>query len=474
MVITPNTAEAYNLLHRGAQTLIEITHNGICIDVKYCKRKARELEEDNYKRKQMIWKSTDFGKQWIKTYGDTANLDSRQQLNDILFRRLKWERPDIGEVSEDDDEALDKAILQGLIDRGHKDLEHLLKARKIDKIANTYLKNLIVETMDGRLHPNFNLHLVLTYRSSSDTPNFQNMPIRDPFAGEVIRSSFIPRPGHQILEADYSAVEVKIANCYHLDPAMTAYNLDPKTDMHRDVSIDMFKLKGLIQRGIIRNELFKEKPLSKVRNVGKNKFTFPEFYGSFYKQVAASLWNSVLTDGLMVTADLSVKEHLAQLGISTYQSFESHVKEVERILWKERFPVYDQWRRDWYDAYLDSGSFSSLTGFTYSGLMKRTDVINYPVQGSAFHCLLLAAILMHAWLKKHKMKSKIIGQIHDSLVLDVHPSELRVVSQKLNYYMTEVVPKRFSWIMVPLKAEMDVAPVDQPWFKKAPYDFHAA
>ena len=108
-----------------------------------------------------------------------------------------------------------------------------------------------------------------------------------------------------------------------------------------------------------------------------------------------------------------------------------------------------------------------MTGFRIGGEMSRNDVINYPVQGSAFHVLLKAIIMSQDFLRG--MKSKIVGQIHDSMVLDVHADELQDVLSKIYHIMCVELPKQWKWINVPLDAEVEVAPKGEAWHFKSEY-----
>ena len=105
-----------------------------------------------------------------------------------------------------------------------------------------------------------------------------------------------------------------------------------------------------------------------------------------------------------------------------------------------------------------------LTGFRVDGVHKRNDVINYPVQGAAFHVLLWSLIRLVKWLKKHKMRSVVVGQIHDSIVADVHHDELDEYLAAAKRIMTEDVRKAWPWIIIPLETEAEVGELN--WWEK--------
>jgi DNA polymerase I-like protein with 3'-5' exonuclease and polymerase domains len=112
-----------------------------------------------------------------------------------------------------------------------------------------------------------------------------------------------------------------------------------------------------------------------------------------------------------------------------------------------------------------------LTGFRLEGVFGRKDVINYPVQGSAFHCLLRCLIKVVKWLKRNKMASLVIGQIHDSKLGDVHEDELQEYLTYCHHVMTEELPAEWQWLIVPLEVGFDVAPAGGSWYDKVEHKY---
>ena len=107
-----------------------------------------------------------------------------------------------------------------------------------------------------------------------------------------------------------------------------------------------------------------------------------------------------------------------------------------------------------------------LTGFVVQGLLGRDQVVNYPIQGSCFHVLLWSIIRLTKWLNKHKLQSRLVGQIHDSIIAVVHKDELEDYLEAANWIMTKAVRKAWDWIIVPLEVEAEVAPVGASWHEK--------
>ncbi len=234
--------------------------------------------------------------------------------------------------------------------------------------------------------------------------------------------------------------------------------------MHRDLAMQLF----FIEKDQV------EKKTS--RDWAKNRCTFPFFYGSVYFQCAPHLWEPVEA-GATLPDGTTFREHLRSKGIKRLGkciggqepasgAFEAHVRDVENDFWNNRFQVFAQWKRDWFAAYCRTGEFQMLSGFVCSGLMKRNDVTNYGTQGFAFHWMLWVIIQLQKWLDKYKMKTKIIGEIHDSCLLDTVESELQDVINKVVELISVGLPKKWSSIIVPLEAEIEAGPIDGAWNTK--------
>jgi len=453
----PYKMKAYKLLHNGAITLAEIEGNGIKIDSGYLK-KARGQTEKKIKQLQSELESGDVSKVWKKVFKSKTNFNSNDQLGKVLFEELELTPPALtptGKYKTDE---------KSLMTVEHPFVEAYLRIKKLQKALTTYLKGIEKEVVDGFLHPFFNLNITKTFRSSSDSPNFQNIPVRDKELGELIRKAFIARKGNHLVEIDYSGIEVCVAACYHHDPRMIEYISDPEKDMHRDMAVECYKLRP--------NQVTKD-----IRFYGKNCFVFPQFYGSAYVDCAKNLWEAIGTAKLKTEGGTPLKRHLRKKGIKELGdcdweekprigTFERHIQQVEKNFWEERFKVYANWKKKWYYEYIDRGWMLTKTGFICQGYMKRNEIINYPVQGSAFHCLLWSLIRLNKELKKRKMKTLLVGQIHDSILADVPEEELDEFLILANNVMTKQLMKSWKWINVPLEVEAEVCPIGGSWFDK--------
>jgi DNA polymerase-1 len=445
--------DAYQLMHDGSLALSKISGNGFQMDVMYLKQAQVKLGE------QILEEITEFKKLpdvkvWMKEYGEAFNTASADQLSWLLFDHLGYE---VKKATKSGKASVDVNTLEELLeDTDNPMLKSLMHMRKLDKAMGTYLEGIIRETTDGLLHPGFNLTGARTYRSSSNSPNFQNMPIRDEEIKKLIRTAFIPRRGRQLAELDFKGIEVNVAYFYHRDPNMREYLTDPTKDMHRDMAMELYMLS--------KNEWNK-----KTRHAGKNKFVFPEFYGAHHATVAPDLWKAISLNKLKIGKDndgISVYQHLKKKGIKNVDDFTFHVRRVEDNFWNDRFPVYSEWKDTWMEAYDKKGYFDSLTGFRYIGIMRRNEVINYPVQGSAFHCLLWTLIQMQNWLEENNMESLIVGQIHDSMVIDMVPEEKDDILAHVQKVVRTDLSKQYPWIDFPMTIEAEIADINEPWLNK--------
>lgn len=453
--IQPNTEAAYRLFHDGTLALARAEQQGMRIDLEYCEKKERHLTRKIHRLEQNFINSK-FYRRWAGSMRARPNINSNPQLAYFLYEIEKIPPIKITATGKGatDEEALEKLNLPELND--------ILEIRKLKKIRDTYLKGFVREQINGQIHPSFNLHTVRTFRSSSDRPNFQNIPKRDKEAKRMIRKAIYPRRGHQLMEIDFGSLEVRIAACYHHDPTMMAYIRDPSTDMHGDMAKQIFKIKDFDKK-------LPEHAL--LRGAVKNGFVFPQFYGDYYKNcalyIASNTWCRLPEgrwrkgQGVSMPGGKTISDHLIRQGIKSTDDFVNHIRKIEQDFWGTRFPVYAEWKEEWWREYLKTGSINMLTGFTCYGVMGKNDCINYPVQGSAFHCLLWGFIELDRYFEKNNFKTRLIGQIHDAVIFDVHPDELEKVIEVSRHILIEKLPENWKWICVPLEVEAEVGNVDE-------------
>jgi DNA polymerase I-like protein with 3'-5' exonuclease and polymerase domains len=452
--------DAYRLLQEGAEALAVVERQGIVIDVAYCREKIQWLDEKMSQAERRLSR-TDLAKAWIARYGSKVNYDSGPQLQSVLYADLyiaPFKQTQTGEGGSIDEESLRQVALPGI--------DNLLQKRRYKKMRD-FLAGFIRYQVDGILHPSFLLHTVSTFRSSSSSPNMQNVPKRDKEAMEICRRAIVPRKGYGILEVDFSGLEVNISQTYAKDPEMMRYLNDPKSDMHADTAFDLFKLQ---KYGSVAKLKSVKNFSSVLRQSAKNGFVFPEFYGDFYEPCAFNVafqwcklprtgsWNE--DDGVEF-GEKPIGAHMREVGFTSLEDFTQHVKTVEDSFWNRRFRTYGQWRKDWFAEYQRTGTFNMHTGFRVSGLLGKNMVVNYPIQGAAFHVLLSTLIKLVYRLRG--FRSKVIGEIHDSVLVDYHPDEFHEVVELCHRIATVEVASEWKWINVPLRVETQTSEIDGNW-----------
>jgi DNA polymerase I-like protein with 3'-5' exonuclease and polymerase domains len=455
MIYNPHTEQAYRLLHDGTLALQRAESNGFRIDVDYCIRKIHQLERKMVSLEEEF-KETSFFKHWEHSTSGKVNINSPTQLSNYLYNIKKYKPAKFTETGKGstDEEALDALNIP--------ELKALAQKGKLKKCKDV-LQGFMTEQVDGVLHPSYNLHLVVSHRSSCTSPNMQNTPKRDPEAMKIVRTAIIPPDGCQFMEVDFKGIEVAVNACYNKDTNLIKYVSDPTTDMHRDMAIQIFKLDSY------------DKAIHKgLRYMAKNGFVFPQFYGDYYKNCAN---NMACTQGQLPQGkwkagqgiqlgDITLSDHLISKGIKSFDNFVDHIKEIEDDFWGNRFEEYTEWKDMWWKTYKKYGYFTTLTGFQCSGVMDKKMVCNYPSQGSAFHCLLKTFIDTDILITKEKLDSRLIGQIHDSEIICAYPDEVEYLKEKINKIVTEVLPNFWKWINVPLSVEYSIGSVNQPWSEK--------
>jgi len=488
MLGKPATPEAYKLFHEGAIALSQVEQNGIRIDEDRLRWRINKIDR-KIKRIEEELKDDPIYKKWEKRYGSKTKIGSRDQLAQVLFVDMGYKCKNWTEGKKDKYGKVvkrPKADETNLKDTGLPFVDKYIRRSKLVMAKSNWLSGIERELCEGRIHPFFNLSGGTsdekgdprTYRSSAADPQVHNFPKRDEEQSKIVRETVIPSDDdYVILEADFKGIEVSIAYCYHMDPVMRKYLLTKGADMHRDVAIQVFFLENEPHTP----EWWKDESRGggyHSRYSAKNKFTFPQFYGDYWLNCAKNLWEDIDRLHLHTPSGVPMYDHLKKHGIKRLGdqdptdakkgTYEFHLKDIQSDFWDNRFKVYGAWRKSWYEKFTKRGWFRMKTGFVCTGTYTRNQVINYPVQGAAFHCLLWCLIKLQKWLNKNKMKSKIISEIHDSLILDCHKSEVHKVVTKIRQIMREELLENWKWIVIPL--EVDIGVSDTNWSETVSYE----
>ena len=417
-------SEAFDLFMRSTFNFSSMEQSGIRSDVQFFKLQQKIAEE---KIQEVLKKLHEFPE-----VHPSFNPGSTQQVAEILYDKMgeSWESR--------------STKVEALEAIGTPFCKLLLEYRKWKTNSNTFLSGFLRETSDdGNLYCNFNLNLVSSYRSSSSNVNFHNIPTRDKEIEGMTRGGLFPKREQFLREYDFKGVEVSISCCYHKDPKMIEYVLDPTTDMHRDEACNIF---------FREPEDFNGDPILKEeRYLAKNGFIFPQFYGDYYVQNAKSIWERCSDES---------KKHLAENGVTSLAKLTKHMEKIEWNFWNVKFKVYNQWKEENCELYKELGYIDFYTGFRVQQIMRDNQTNNLPIQGTAFHVNLES--IDYTMNRIQKWNTKMIGQVHDSQVFSVDPDEADdldiVVGRSLGWVM-----QKYDWLVVPLRIEMEQAEIDSPW-----------
>ncbi len=477
--------EAYDLLHQGTLALAEIEANGMKVDMAYLDKaivktdaKVKAIEEEL--RNDEIYNT------WRNLFGAKVNIHSPIQFRKVLNQM--GHKPQVEYKGVVKDSVTAKALEQLDLPFARK----WTRMRSLEHTKGTYLIGLRDEAIDGYFHPNFTWN-PRSYRTSSGADsdneqgdsgyNSQNIVKRNQEQSKIARSAFVPRKGNVFLRGDFRTLEVNIGAAHHHDKNMMNYLKDTKnSDMHRDIAMSMFFLTKKMMAGWTdeAKSLFKET----LRDAAKNGVTFPMFYGSVWFQCAPAIWERMVREKwILPGSDMLVIKWLKKHGVKGLgrcepgedpepNTFGEHMQQIERRIWDEMFPGYRDWKKSYYYEYLETGRFEYKTGFVVEGYYKKNQVVNYPIQGSATHCLLWTIIRVQKWIKKYKFKSLLVNETHDDVLGDVPKRELNDVVAKFKQTVEVDLPKAWPWLDVPLTLEMEVS--DSNWYNMIPLEKYLA
>jgi DNA polymerase I-like protein with 3'-5' exonuclease and polymerase domains len=461
------TSDCVKLFTNGARVLAEVEANGIRIDEANLASVTAAVREEA-KALDAAVAADPLYKVLKNKFGLKANVGSDLQLRWLLYTHLKLKPTVFTEKTKTPSVGAD-----ALADVDLPFVRNILELERLKKLDGTYLQNIRQQTAGGFVHAFFNLASgwkdddkggAKTGRSSSSDPNLQNIPIRNARLGKMIRDCFVPRKGRVLAESDYGALEFKIAAYFWRDPGMVAYASDDSKDIHRDFTALCYSCdESQVSKG--------------MRSMGKNQFVFPVLYGSYYVSCAKGLWESITKHDLKLKDGTGVREHLASKGVKTLgacdprlrprqNTFEYVVKEAESKFF-DTFPTFAEKKEKWWNEYVKRGGFRMPTGFACNGEYSRNFLMNAPIQGSGFHCLLQSLVWLHDWLDDRK--SLIVAQIHDCILKDCVVKELQDVLDATEYFMSVKLREEWDWIVGPLSVEVDVTPVDGTWAQKEPW-----
>lgn len=383
--------------------LASMEREGIKVDADFLQQYSTELSKEITEIEIKIYEQA----------GEKFNIASPLQLGKILFDKLqlddKAKKTKTGQYQTGEDV---------LVKLSHKSdiVQNILDFRGLQKLKSTYVDALplLVNPNTGRVHTSFNQAVAATGRLSSTNPNLQNIPVRTE-RGREVRKAFIPaNEDYLILSADYSQIELRvIASMSGDEGMMDAFSKN--LDIHTATASKVF---GVTLEEVTKEQRYKAKSVN---------------FGLIYGQGAFGL-----------SENLGVSRTEAKEIIDNYfTQFPGIRKYMDEVIAKAKTNGYVETlmgrRRYLRDINSANGTVRSFA---------ERNAINAPIQGTAADMIKLAMIRIHKRMKEMNCKSKMILQVHDELLFDVHKDELDIMSAMIKQEMQEAMP-----LKVPVIAE---------------------
>jgi DNA polymerase I len=401
----PQLRDVYERIELPVATILErIERNGVLIDAGVLSRQSHELAERMLAAEQQAYEIA----------GQPFNLGSPKQIGEILFGRLGLpvkKRTASGAPSTDEEVLQELAADFPLPAR-------ILEHRSLAKLKGTYTDKLplMVNPTTGRVHTNYAQAVAVTGRLSSNDPNLQNIPIRTP-EGRRIREAFIAPPGHHIVSADYSQIELRIMAHISEDPGLLKAFAEG-IDVHRATASEVFNVP-------VPEVSAEQRRYAKVIN-----------FGLIYGMGAFGLANN-----------LGIEQKAARDYIERYfarfAGVRRYMDETKASAKLKGYVETAFGRRLWLPE-INSGNGPRRSG-------AERQAINAPMQGTAADLIKLAMIAVQQALDDDGRATRMVMQVHDELVLEVPDAELA--------WAREAVPRLMAGVAelkVPLLAEVGV------------------
>lgn len=375
-----------------ASVLARMERTGIRIEPHQLKLLSERLDSDIQRLSSEIYELA----------GKPFNINSPVQLGKILFEEMNLPAPVKYGKGKTISTAAD--VLEGLAAE-HEIARKVLDYRQLAKLKGTYIDALpeLIDPKTGRLHTTFNQAGAATGRLSSSNPNLQNIPIRTEL-GREIRAAFVPREGWKLVVADYSQIELRLLAHMSHDPVLVEAFRNGE-DIHTRTAAEVFRVLPLAVTPEMRRS-------AKAVN-----------FGIVYGQTPFGLATS-----------LGIDRKEAEAYIHTY--FELHagvrkfiqetIAEVRKsgyavTLFGRKRPIPDMHSRN-----PNARSFAERTA------------VNTPLQGTAADLIKLAMIRIDDILRRERLETRMLLQVHDELVFEAPPSEVERIAKMVKHEMESV------------------------------------
>jgi DNA polymerase-1 len=386
------------------EVLKDMEQEGIAIDVVGLQEYSKQMEITLAELEKSIKAEA----------GMDFNVDSPKQLGDVLFEVLKISSK--AKKTKTGQYATSEDVLQKH-EKDHPIIPMILEYRQLRKLKSTYVDPLptMTDRIDGRIHTNYMQTVTATGRLSSNNPNLQNIPIRTD-KGKEIRKAFIPRNEEfTLMAADYSQIELRIIAALSGDKNMIEA-FKSGHDIHKATAAKVFNVS-------LEEVTRDQRSAAKAVN-----------FGIIYGQSAFGL-----------SQNLNISRTEAKSIIDAYFEQYSTIKTyMDGAVTQARDKGYVEtiMQRRRYLPDINSAN-AVVRGFA------ERNAVNAPIQGSAADIIKMAMVEVYRAMKKQPLKSKMILQVHDELVFDVHKSEMDLMKKLVEEAMEHAVK-----LVVPMEVEL--------------------
>jgi len=388
------------------EVLFRMERNGVLLDPVLLAAQSRVLGERMLTLEQQAFQLAD----------GPFNLGSPRQLGEVLFDRMKL--PVVRKTATGQPSTDEEVLQQLAVDYPLPKL--LLEHRMLSKLKSTYTDKLpqMINAATGRVHTNFAQATAVTGRLASTEPNLQNIPVRT-VEGRRIREAFIASPGHVLVSADYSQIELRIMAHLSGDASLEKAFSEGE-DIHKATAAEIFGV-----------------PIEEVTS-DQRRYIKAVNFGLIYGMSAFGL-----------AAQLGIERGAAQQFIdkyfARYPGVAAYMLRTRELAHKQGYVKTVFGRRLW------------LPDINAGGGPRRQAAeraaINAPMQGTAADLIKLAMIEVQAWLDRERLSSRLILQVHDELVLEVPNAEVAQLKGELPRLMTGVAT-----LDVPLVVDVGTGP----------------
>ena len=385
--------------------LADMEMTGIALDLPFFQETSKRLEK----------RMSEIEKQVFEAVGKPFNLNSTQQLSDVLFKTLGLEPPDRGNKTASGHFSTSAGVLD-LLRGKHHVVDLVLEHRELSKLKSTYVDALqaALNSETGCVHTSYSQIGAVTGRLSSSDPNLQNIPIRTE-EGRRLRDGFVAGKGNVLLSVDYSQIELRLVAHMAKDEGMLAA-FRAGQDIHAATAAAIFGVKP-------------EEVTKQMRRRAKS-INFGLIYGMSVFGLTR------YTDLTLAEAETFVKAYFQQ-----FPGIKKYLDGIRKLAAQQGYVETLLGRRRYFPALQSKANVQVKN-------REEREAINAPVQGTAADIMKLAMLKIPPALEQAGLKAKMLLQVHDELVFECPKSELKESAQVVQEVMEHAYP-----LSIPLSTE---------------------